>query len=753
MHVKRNHTSARTEMVLAGVALLALLTGQVMLSVAIRGTNFAGGDGKMAQAVILATQKFGGIFHFNNINPIQGLGSQILPLNVWLNPTYWPFAVLHRALAPDASAVVALAIFATACYVMVRCFDVPMLPSVVAAQLCIVLFAPIIFVLKLATVFSLMVGNAVVYAPHMVALGLLARLEPGSWRRFGLITAGICGLLVYSICCDPLWSTVNGVSWALPFAIVALSPIRPKPVLVRGAALGCCVIVLVVSGAAEYLYTLVQYTTRIQFPALADRVRGPDYNASILFYSPYMKYFYAVWLLGWVLGLLTLRGRARLLALTGLVTGVAFLAEVVVVYLLVQNVAWSLPLPVYTEQALFPLFVASAVTGYWGAWRAVAMRRRAPGASRRARWGRAAVAWVVVALVPASVVAYAVGRPPYMTSLYNEPWPDEPQLIELLTKNTAQAIGRPFQGATLFWGYDYAVHLTTVNVWVRGIPTISEYSQLVTPQSIYFNYSVLKSHDSLNSFFPKVDLNWPLYFNVLQMFGTRYYITDDHRNPPAYSQFDEQINGAGHASVALLPLGVHHRSSTRVSGFSQNDMSPTASWHAYELRHPNVGDYSPTQVMAADTGDGAVALMTRPDFDFTRHAVLPRTPDERLVPARDMRMSLIRGGLHVSGRSEGTSLVVLPQQFSHCLRARDRRVRLVRANLMLTGLIFSGSVDTDIVFDYGIFTPRCRRADLSDIKRLKLQIGARPVPLSGSRLFPDWQGARVKLSNAAMALK
>jgi hypothetical protein len=84
-----------------------------------------------------------GFFHFNNINPIEGLGSQIFPLNVWLNPAYWPFAILDRAAATDVSAVVALGVFAIACYAMARCFDVPMLPSVVAAQLCIVLFAPI----------------------------------------------------------------------------------------------------------------------------------------------------------------------------------------------------------------------------------------------------------------------------------------------------------------------------------------------------------------------------------------------------------------------------------------------------------------------------------------------------------------------------------------------------------------------------------------------------------------------------------
>src|SRR5262249_9861584 len=223
----------RFELVVVGFAMLSLVAAELMLSSAIRGTNFAGGDGKMAQAIILAAYKFGGFFHFNNINPLQGLGSQLLPINVWINPAYWPFAILDLGPATDASAAVALGIFALACYVMARCFDVPIVPSAIAAQLSIVLFGRFIFLFQLSTVFSLMVGNAVVYAPYMVALGLLARLEPGSWRSFTLITAGIFALLFYSVCCDPLWSIVCCSSWVLPFAIVALSPMRPKTVLLR----------------------------------------------------------------------------------------------------------------------------------------------------------------------------------------------------------------------------------------------------------------------------------------------------------------------------------------------------------------------------------------------------------------------------------------------------------------------------------------------------------------------------------------
>jgi hypothetical protein len=124
-----------------------------------------------------------------------------------------------------------------------------------------------------------------------------------------------------------------------------------------------------------------------------------------------------------------------------------------------------------------------------------------------------------------------------------------------------------------------------------------------------------------------------------------------------------------------------------------------------------------------------------------------------LVPARDMRLSLIHGGFHLSGRSNGTSLVVLPEQFSHCLHARDDRVRIVRADLLMAGVVFSGEVDTDILFDYGIFTPGCRRGDLADTRRLQINIDSRVPHLASDRLFADWYGTLAKLRAAMEALK
>src|SRR5262245_28553699 len=154
-------------------------------------------------------------------------------------------------------------------------------------------------------------------------------------------------------------------------------------------------------------------------------------------------------------------------------------------------------------------------------------------------------------------------------------------------------------------------------------------------------------------------------------------------------------------------------------------------WQIYELPHPNIGNYSPTEVLRAGSAAEITAMMREEKFDCMSQVVLSPSVHEPLVPATNMRLSLIRGGLHLSGASEGTSLVVLPQQFSNCLRARDSRVRIVRADLMMTGVIFSDEIDTDIVFDYGIFTPGCRWIDLADLQRLQTKIDLRMPHLAG----------------------
>jgi hypothetical protein len=259
-----------------------------------------------------------------------------------------------------------------------------------------------------------------------------------------------------------------------------------------------------------------------------------------------------------------------------------------------------------------------------------------------------------------------------------------------------------------------------------------QYGQLVTPPSFYFATTFAKRPGGSNGFvlIPEQSQSWESYRKALQLLGARYYVVAPQGFPPS-AHPDVPVS-----TFPYRPLSGEH-----------------GLWHVYEIPHPNIGDYSPTQVTTAESGAEIAALMAEPNFDFTRQVVLSAPVSQPLVPARDMRLSLIRGGLHVSGQSDGSSLVVLPLQFSHCLRVRDERVRLVRANLMMTGMMFSRDVDTDILFDYGIFSPRCRSADLADMRQLDLRINVPMRRVTGDRLLPDWRSAWATLTAAASAVK
>src|SRR5262249_48511661 len=114
--------SVLSELLVAGFGLGALLLSQLMLSAAIHDTNYLPNDGKQYQATIMTAFNLGGIFNVTNFDPTRGIGTQLIPLNVWFNPAYWPFVFFGREFAADISAAVGLAMFMIGCYIMARCF-------------------------------------------------------------------------------------------------------------------------------------------------------------------------------------------------------------------------------------------------------------------------------------------------------------------------------------------------------------------------------------------------------------------------------------------------------------------------------------------------------------------------------------------------------------------------------------------------------------------------------------------------------
>src|SRR5437764_10012559 len=133
---------------------------------------------------------------------------------------------------------------------MARCFDVPRIPGIIAAQFSLMLLGPAVRMLAFMLNFASIPGLVIVYAPHLVAFGLLARLSPERPQMW-FIAGGLLGLLFYSLYCDPLWTAVSGLAWIVPFAVVTFGAGRRDIILARCAVLGGCVAILLLSGARE----------------------------------------------------------------------------------------------------------------------------------------------------------------------------------------------------------------------------------------------------------------------------------------------------------------------------------------------------------------------------------------------------------------------------------------------------------------------------------------------------------------------
>src|SRR5262249_26118219 len=112
--------------------------------------------------------------------------------------------------------------------------------------------------------------------------------------------------------------------------------------------------------------------------------------------------------------------------------------------------------------------------------------------------------------------------------------------------------------------------------------------------------------------------------------------------------------------------------------------------------------------------------------DFRRIAVLTGKEElPALVTAGKSMFIADRGAYKLEATSAGTSLLVLPIEYSHCLQAHLQSSgatppRLLRANIALAAVVFSGDVSGELRLRYGPFSSSCRTEDCRDADRLNI---------------------------------
>jgi hypothetical protein len=93
----------------------------------------------------------------------------------------------------------------------------------------------------------------------------------------------------------------------------------------------------------------------------------------------------------------------------------------------------------------------------------------------------------------------------------------------------------------------------------------------------------------------------------------------------------------------------------------------------------------------------------------------------------------------------GPSNRFLPVEYSRCLQVRDKgpdakNVRLFRANLLLTAVLFKEQLDAEITYHTGPFVnSRCRLEDVRDMEKMEIKDAFERRPELAPTPILEWQ--------------
>jgi hypothetical protein len=224
------------------------------------------------------------------------------------------------------------------------------------------------------------------------------------------------------------------------------------------------------------------------------------------------------------------------------------------------------------------------------------------------------------------------------------------------------------------------------DLWNSNIPTFEDYGQWLTKQMYMFDSDLLAGDED---FVDPTGISTHIYKfhpNILALLGVRYVVSDGTVSSPSVTEILQQKGAAG-------------------------------TLRLYEIENVNRGNFSPTEVVVANSYDDAIARLQnihgRDAVILLDSAPLPSP----LVPAVQAHLVVEKGGYHIKAQSSGNSLLILPVQFSHCweLAAPAGEAGIFRANIIQTGLYFRGNLDAVLRFGFGLTNSGCRRRDADDI--------------------------------------
>lgn len=696
------------------------------------------------------------------ISPFEGLGGLMLPRGAWLNPgdllpQIIPYGDQHLW-----SFLVVMLVIAVATFLLGRASGLPCYLSVISAQVMTMISFPPMFSWSIGAT-HLNLANLYVHCSPGIALltGLgtftlvaftyLGRL---SFRKNMLCMVLLPLLLIYSVLCNPLYTPMFFIPICLLLAGV-LGGSDSKPVFlwrIIGASL--CLIVCLFVNLPGFYRALFGYAARSTFPnELYVEVQQWDYLTGLIFQKGLATPAAILVIIS--CGLLCVLGtkQTRSFAASMLLFHF-FMIGISLVYVY-SGIRWHLPLPCYFEYGALPAYVVTGFLGLWILFQKLSLwfssKRDPASKTLLVKW---AIENPVLRL--ALVYTFMLGLPVLGMAKALRParwrWISHQQIMPNIRTTSAEtpstgvvkylqdelALGKDghFRGSvasvlavpggglmnkrgvqenapftkehiailgSYYRSFDPDLYMT--GFWKLRIPTLEDNNHLVTPPFHFLFTRVLSRPQDYHS------RNWAVITKVnpkvMAALGARFLLTDAPIADPLLTLRTQQTNADG---IAV---------------------------YVYEIQGANLGSLSPTHTVISTNASETISLMTSSNFDFTTTAILTDSILPSLARAKFGTIHFERGGVRVSAESRGPCLLVLPIQFSNSLRITSiqngsisTQPKLLRVNLLETGVLFDGQLDIKLAHVFGLFRGiQGRIEDIEDCRRLAIkETGEIPYP-------------------------
>ena len=229
---------------------------------------------------------------------------------------------------------------------------------------------------------------------------------------------------------------------------------------------------------------------------------------------------------------------------------------------------------------------------------------------------------------------------------------------------------------------------TLLDMWWLDIPTLAEYAQGISRQYMFYMTHFLRDQDDPDDV--SVALPYRPNVDVLRAMGVRFIIIDRELTD---------------ADVTL----------------SIKQSFRGAEIYLYEIARPNLGNYSPIDIVHVADLDSLRAIIEGNPGILASSALLQTPIEGPFVPARNARMIFEKGAVRITASSNARSMLLLPVQFTHCLTVSDPNVQVLRAGLIFTLIVFDGLLDTRLNWEFNFWgDSNCRAKDVADLRRFGL---------------------------------